>query len=176
MAHISCLTWQAPVQGEVFQQGGSCAICMHPESKYACRLQVLCFPNAGSAEDMYTSEGSGPRRVSSPLLVSQPPPHDRSGTISGTKFRRAPTLFLPSCGSLDSTAMQHRHPWISQKPSYQPLASLNATCGSGAAAMQQCAWRYDHTGTKMPMREQAITTCQHMAATLESTTAENNVR
>ena len=36
----------------------------------ACRLRVLCFPNAGSAEDMFSSEGSGSRRVSSPLLVS----------------------------------------------------------------------------------------------------------
>lgn len=32
------------------------------------RLLVLCFPNAGSAEDMYTSEGTGARRAQSPLL------------------------------------------------------------------------------------------------------------
>ncbi len=31
---------------------------------------MLCFPNAGSAEDMYTSEGTGARRSPSPLLVS----------------------------------------------------------------------------------------------------------
>jgi hypothetical protein len=30
---------------------------------------VLCFPNAGNAEDMYTSEGTGVRRAPSPLLV-----------------------------------------------------------------------------------------------------------
>ena len=35
------------------------------------RLVVLCFPNAGSAEDMYTSEGTGRRRAPSPLLVHQ---------------------------------------------------------------------------------------------------------
>ncbi|KAK9824782.1 hypothetical protein WJX74_008322 [Apatococcus lobatus] len=32
------------------------------------RLAVLCFPNAGSAEDMYTSEGTGRRKSPSPLL------------------------------------------------------------------------------------------------------------
>ncbi|GAB4813687.1 hypothetical protein N2152v2_000733 [Parachlorella kessleri] len=40
-------------------------------SKTACaqpRLRVLCFPNAGSAEDMYTSEGTGVRKAPSPLL------------------------------------------------------------------------------------------------------------
>lgn len=30
--------------------------------------RVVCFPNAGNAEDMYTSEGTGVRKVSSPLL------------------------------------------------------------------------------------------------------------
>ena len=29
---------------------------------------MLCFPNAGNAEDMYTSEGTGVRRAPSPLL------------------------------------------------------------------------------------------------------------
>ena len=33
------------------------------------RLRILCFPNAGSAEDMYTGEGTGIRRAPSPLLV-----------------------------------------------------------------------------------------------------------
>ncbi|PRW20885.1 Monothiol glutaredoxin- chloroplastic [Chlorella sorokiniana] len=40
-------------------------------SRTACdnpRLRVLCFPNAGNAEDMYTSEGTGVRRAPSPLL------------------------------------------------------------------------------------------------------------
>ena len=37
------------------------------------RRRVLCFPNAGSAEDMYTSEGTGARRAASPLLVSPSP-------------------------------------------------------------------------------------------------------
>lgn len=40
-------------------------------SKTTCsdpRLRVLCFCNAGSAEDMFTSEGSGARRAVSPLL------------------------------------------------------------------------------------------------------------
>ncbi|KAK9813306.1 hypothetical protein WJX72_012248 [[Myrmecia] bisecta] len=32
------------------------------------RLRVLCFPNAGNAEDMYTNEGTGTRRAPSPLL------------------------------------------------------------------------------------------------------------
>ncbi|EIE19364.1 alpha/beta-hydrolase [Coccomyxa subellipsoidea C-169] len=36
--------------------------CPHP------RWRVVCFPNAGNAEDMYTSEGTGARKVSSPLL------------------------------------------------------------------------------------------------------------
>lgn len=35
----------------------------------ARRWRVLCFPNAGNAEDMYTSEGTGARRNPSPLLV-----------------------------------------------------------------------------------------------------------
>lgn len=35
-----------------------------------CRLRVICFPSAGNAEDMYTSEGTGARRAVSPLLVS----------------------------------------------------------------------------------------------------------
>lgn len=42
-----------------------------PHSKTACenpRWRVLCFANAGSAEDMYTSEGTGTRRAPSPLL------------------------------------------------------------------------------------------------------------
>ena len=34
-----------------------------------CRWRVLCFPNAGSAEDMYSREGTGSRRIASPLLV-----------------------------------------------------------------------------------------------------------
>ena len=33
------------------------------------RLRVICFPNAGNAEDMYTLEGAGVRFVPSPLLV-----------------------------------------------------------------------------------------------------------
>ena len=33
------------------------------------RARVLCFANAGNAEDMWTSEGTGPRRAPSPLLV-----------------------------------------------------------------------------------------------------------
>lgn len=33
---------------------------------------MLCFPNAGNAEDMYTNEGTGPRRAVSPLLVRLP--------------------------------------------------------------------------------------------------------
>ena len=33
-------------------------------------MRVLCFHNAGNAEDMYTSEGTGARRSPSPLLVS----------------------------------------------------------------------------------------------------------
>lgn len=37
---------------------------------HACRVRVLCFHNAGSAEDMYTSEGTGARRSPNPLLVS----------------------------------------------------------------------------------------------------------
>lgn len=44
-----------------------------PASKTATdspRLRVLCFPNAGNAEDMYTNEGTGVRRTPSPLLVS----------------------------------------------------------------------------------------------------------
>ena len=32
------------------------------------KLRVLCFANAGNTEDMYTSEGTGPRRAVSPLL------------------------------------------------------------------------------------------------------------
>lgn len=32
------------------------------------KARVVCFPNAGNAEDMYTSEGTGVRKVSSPLL------------------------------------------------------------------------------------------------------------
>lgn len=36
---------------------------------HVCRWRVLCFPNAGNAEDMYTSEGTGKRRSPSPLLV-----------------------------------------------------------------------------------------------------------
>lgn len=32
-------------------------------------LRVICFHNAGNAEDMYTSEGTGIRRAASPLLV-----------------------------------------------------------------------------------------------------------
>ncbi|CAL8468350.1 g7890 [Coccomyxa elongata] len=42
-----------------------------PLSRTSCpepRWRVLCFPNAGNAEDMYTSEGTGARKVSSPLL------------------------------------------------------------------------------------------------------------
>lgn len=41
-------------------------------SKTACgadaRMRVLCFPNAGNAEDMYSGEGTGVRRAPSPLL------------------------------------------------------------------------------------------------------------
>jgi len=33
------------------------------------KLRVLCFPNAGNAEDMFTNEGTGVRKALSPLLV-----------------------------------------------------------------------------------------------------------
>ena len=36
-------------------------------------LRILCFPNAGNAEDMYTSEGTGVRRAPNPLLVGVKP-------------------------------------------------------------------------------------------------------
>ena len=36
------------------------------------RWRVLCFPNAGNSEDMFTSEGTGARRASNPLLVTLP--------------------------------------------------------------------------------------------------------
>ena len=42
-------------------------------SRTACaapKVRVLCFTNAGNAEDLYTNEGTGPRRAPSPLLVS----------------------------------------------------------------------------------------------------------
>ena len=32
------------------------------------KLRILCFPNAGNMEDMYTHEGTGARRATSPLL------------------------------------------------------------------------------------------------------------
>ena len=32
------------------------------------RMRVLCFPNAGNTEDMFTHEGTGERRAKSPLL------------------------------------------------------------------------------------------------------------
>ena len=32
-------------------------------------VRVVCFHNAGNAEDMYTSEGTGIRKAASPLLV-----------------------------------------------------------------------------------------------------------
>ena len=40
-------------------------------SRTACAtpvLRVLCFANAGNAEDMYTNEGTGVRRAPNPLL------------------------------------------------------------------------------------------------------------
>ncbi|KAA6425939.1 MAG: Oleoyl-(acyl-carrier-) hydrolase [Trebouxia sp. A1-2] len=40
-------------------------------SNFTCpypRMRVLCFHNAGSAEDMYTNEGTGVRKAASPLL------------------------------------------------------------------------------------------------------------
>lgn len=40
-----------------------------PHAHPACRLRVLCFTSAGCAEDMFTSEGTGPRRAPSALLV-----------------------------------------------------------------------------------------------------------
>jgi hypothetical protein len=56
-------------------------LCLHqifsPSSSLAsflsrppARLRVLCFANAGNAEDMYTNEGTGSRRAPSPLLAS----------------------------------------------------------------------------------------------------------
>lgn len=36
-----------------------------------CRMRVVCFHNAGSAEDMFTSDGTGVRKAASPLLVRQ---------------------------------------------------------------------------------------------------------
>lgn len=41
-------------------------------SRTACpapQMRVVCFANAGNAEDMYTNEGTGIRRAPSPLLV-----------------------------------------------------------------------------------------------------------
>lgn len=40
---------------------------------FSCRLRLLCFHNAGSSEDMFSSEGSGIRKAQSPLLVSHCP-------------------------------------------------------------------------------------------------------
>lgn len=42
---------------------------------------MLCFPNAGSAEDMYTSEGSGSRKASNPLLVCVSTSHQVSAFL-----------------------------------------------------------------------------------------------
>ncbi|KAI8463499.1 MAG: Alpha/Beta hydrolase protein [Monoraphidium minutum] len=41
---------------------------LKPEALQSASAVVLCFPNSGSAEDMYSSEGTGARRAPSPLL------------------------------------------------------------------------------------------------------------
>ena len=43
---------------------------------------MLCFHNAGNAEDMYTSEGTGARRVNSPLLVTYLSSHSQRMAVS----------------------------------------------------------------------------------------------
>eukprot|EP00887_Chlorella_sp_A99_P001583 scaffold8.g1583.t1 len=88
--HSSACSWTEQQIRAYFQSGGqglptSAASQMPPPiettfdrwfpglalSRTSCdspRLRVLCFSNAGSAEDMFTSEGTGARRAPSPLL------------------------------------------------------------------------------------------------------------
>lgn len=54
-----------------------------------CRVRVLCFHNAGSAEDMFTSEGTGARQSPSPLLVSTAQFH--------TFDMKSPRIHFDSC-------------------------------------------------------------------------------
>ena len=46
------------------------------------RARVVAFPCAGSAEDMYSVEGTGVRKAASPLLVSE-----RGGWRNGAHLR-----------------------------------------------------------------------------------------
>lgn len=51
------------LESDTLQQRGSSGLfCRY-------KYRVLCFHNAGSAEDMFTSEGTGQRKALSPLLV-----------------------------------------------------------------------------------------------------------
>ena len=57
-AHASPILWSSPKKTKV--PAGLMPLC---------RMRVACFHNAGSAEDMFTSEGTGVRKAASPLLV-----------------------------------------------------------------------------------------------------------
>ena len=92
----------------------------------ACRLRVLCFPNAGNAEDMYTSEGTGPRRAPSPLLV------------------RGAALGRGGAG------------WGCHRATASSLTLSSLRCRSGAALRAPSAWRCSPQGaTCAPRRRQS---------------------
>jgi hypothetical protein len=54
---------------------------------------VLCFPNSGSSEDVFSSEGTGSRRAPSPLLVG-----GRCGVASGARAARGLGMLRTSPG------------------------------------------------------------------------------
>jgi hypothetical protein len=102
---------------------------------------VLCFPNAGNAEDMYTSEGTGVRRAPSPLLVRA----DGCVPCHGAPWR--PLAAAMAC--LQAA-------WALQHPPVQEWCRAN---GAECLAVQP-------PGRNLRGKEAPLTTCQALAGAL----------
>ena len=123
----------ARVQKQKLLPALTCIECVRHFCGHFCgRWRVLCFPSAGSAEDMFTSEGTGSRKAPSPLLVST-----ASGPLAGSASA-GPLLLGPGKQQWQvwraCTPSSGRHYDADEIVSEQDLVSKTGKTGSEGAA------------------------------------------
>jgi hypothetical protein len=101
---------------------------------------VLCFPPAGCAEDLFTSEGTGSRRACSPLLV---------GTyLSGLRFQpQILAHFLAQARASEQHVKRYRYV---NRSKLLPLSS--SVYRSGVVRLKQSFWPYKCLGEGCDLR------------------------
>lgn len=150
-AHCSCNVSAWGIGTLVFVPLAVCACSSHCSvlcrlALCAHRLRILCFPNAGNAEDMYTSEGTGVRRAPSPLLVRSHGmllcrvpslyrltwrPHGSPTTRLFTAASACVTLELV-CWIIAPGYPAHRSGAVPTVPSAWRCSPRGATCAAGS--------------------------------------------